>query len=316
MDNIKNLKVIKGDASFRKFFRKKNKKFTSILVFAKKEKFKNLIIYDSINKILNKNKILAPNLYRENYDKNYIEIQDFGDDTIFKILRKRGKNKFQYFKKVINILNQIQSIKNRNIINFKNKKYIIPNYDKDILIKEANLFCDWYAKNILPKSKMNKFAKKFKKIIKKLALGLKLKNNIFVHRDFHVSNLMLVKNQIGVIDSQDALIGNKAYDLASLVDDVRFKTSKQFKNKIYKFYINKQIKLDKIKFKNDFEILSILRNLKIIGIFTRLAIRDRKKKYLKLIPYAWSLINLRINNDKTFFYLRELLNQNFKGKIK
>ena len=316
MDNIKNLKVIKGDASFRKFFRKKNKKFTSIIVFSKKEKFKNLIIYDSINKILNKNKILAPKLYQENYDKNYIEIQDFGDDTIFKILRKKRKNKFQYFKKVINILNQIQSIKNRNIINFKNKKYIIPNYDKDILIKEANLFCDWYAKNILPKSKMNKFAKKFKKIIKKLALGLKLKNNIFVHRDFHVSNLMLVKNQIGVIDSQDALIGNKAYDLASLVDDVRFKTSKQFKNKIYKFYINKQIKLDKIKFKNDFEILSILRNLKIIGIFTRLAIRDRKKKYLKLIPYAWSLINLRINNDKTFFYLRELLNQNFKGKIK
>ena len=316
MNDMKNLKVIKGDASFRKFFRKKNKKFTSIIVFSKKEKFKNLIIYDSINKILNKNKILAPKLYQENYDKNYIEIQDFGDDTIFKILRKKRKNKFQYFKKVINILNQIQSIKNRNIINFKNKKYIIPNYDKDILIKEANLFCDWYAKNILPKSKMNKFAKKFKKIIKKLALGLKLKNNIFVHRDFHVSNLMLVKNQIGVIDSQDALIGNKAYDLASLVDDVRFKTSKQFKNKIYKFYINKQIKLDKIKFKNDFEILSILRNLKIIGIFTRLAIRDSKKNYLKLIPYAWSLINLRINNDKIFFDLRELLNQNFKGKIK
>jgi aminoglycoside/choline kinase family phosphotransferase len=313
---MKNLTVIKGDASFRKFFRKKNKKFTSIIVFSKKENFKNLIIYDSINKILNKNKILAPKLYQENYDKNYIEIQDFGDDTIFKILRKKRKNKFQYFKKVINILNQIQSIKNRNIINFKNKKYIIPNYGKDILIKEANLFCDWYAKNILPKNKMNKFAKKFKKIIKKLALGLKLKNNIFVHRDFHVSNLMLVKNQIGVIDSQDALIGNKAYDLASLVDDVRFKTSKQFKNKIYKFYINKQIKSDKIKFKNDFEILSILRNLKIIGIFTRLAIRDGKKKYLKLIPYAWSLINLRINNDKIFFYLKELLNQNFKGKIK
>ena len=316
MNNMKNLTVIKGDASFRKFFRKKNKKFTSIIVFSKKEKFKNLIIYDSINKILNKNKILAPKLYQENYDKNYIEIQDFGDDTIFKILRKKRKNKFQYFKKVINVLNQIQSIKNRNIINFKNKKYIIPNYDKDILIKEANLFCDWYAKNILPKNKMNKFAKKFKKIIKKLALGLKLKNNIFVHRDFHVSNLMLVKNQIGVIDSQDALIGNKAYDLASLVDDVRFKTSKQFKNKIYKFYINKQIKSDKIKFKNDFKILSILRNLKIIGIFTRLAIRDGKKKYLKLIPYAWSLINLRINNDKIFFYLKELLNQNFKGKIK
>ena len=316
MNNIKNLEVIKGDASFRKFFRKKNKKFTSILVFSKKEKFKNLIIYDSINKILNKNKVLAPNLYKESYKKNYIEIQDFGDDTIFKILGKKGKNKFQYFKKVINILNQIQSIKNRDIINFKNKKYRIPKYDEDILIKEANLFCEWYAKKILPKSRIKKFTKEFKNVIKKLTLCLKLKNNIFVHRDFHVSNLMLVKNRIGVIDSQDALIGNKAYDLASLVDDVRFKTSKQFKNKIYKFYINKQVKLDKIKFKNDFKILSILRNLKIIGIFTRLAIRDGKKKYLKLIPYAWSLINLRINDDKIFFDLRKILNKNFKGKIK
>ena len=74
---------IKGDASFRKFFRKKNNHHTSILVFSKKEKFKNLLVYDAINKILNKNKILAPNLYNEEYSKNYIEIQDFGNVTIF-----------------------------------------------------------------------------------------------------------------------------------------------------------------------------------------------------------------------------------------
>ena len=66
-------------------------------------------------------------------------------------------------------------------------------------------------------------------MIKKLISKLQLKNDVFVHRDFHVSNLMLVRDKIGVIDSQDALIGNKAYDLASLVDDVRFKTSKSFK---------------------------------------------------------------------------------------
>ena len=80
-----------------------------------------------------------------------------------------------------------------------------------------------------------------------------------------------------VIDSQDALIGNKAYDLASLIDDVRFKTSKSFKKKVLNFYLDKQKKLDIHKFKNDFQILSILRNLKIIGIFTRLAVRDGKK---------------------------------------
>ena len=313
---MKKILKIKGDASFRKFYRKKNNNYTSVLVFAKKEKFTNLLVYDAINKILNKNKILAPKLYKENYNKNYIEIQDFGNETIFKKLNQKRINKFIYFKKIINLLNKTQSIKNRKIKNFKNKYYTIPKYDKSLIIKEASLFCDWYAKKKLTRSSKDKFSREFQKIIKRLAHNLKLKNNIFVHRDFHVSNMMLVKGRIGVIDSQDALIGNKAYDLASLIDDVRFKTSKLLKSKVYKFYINKQNKLNKNQFKKDFEILSILRNLKIIGIFTRLAIRDNKKNYLKMIPYAWTLIDMRINENKIFMDLKVLLKENFRGKIK
>ena len=312
---MKKLIKIKGDASFREFYRKKNNQNTSIIVFAKKEKFKNLLVYDAINKILNKNKILAPKLYKENYRKNYIEIQDFGNETIYNKLNKIKNNQLGYFKRIINLLNRIQLIKNRKIKNFKNKDYIISKYDKKILIKEANLFCDWYVKNNLTKLKKDKFSKEFKKIIKQLIFNLKLKNNFFVHRDFHVSNLMLVKNQIGLIDSQDALIGNRAYDLASLIDDVRLETSEQLKKKIFNFYIKKQKKLDKRKFKNDFEILSILRNLKIIGIFTRLAIRDGKKSYLKMIPYTWKLISIRINDNKIFKDLKKLLDQNFKKKL-
>ena len=314
MSKFQNLKSIKGDASFRKFFRKNNDNKNSIVVFAKKEKFKNLLVYDAINKIFNKNKILAPNLYEENYKKSYIEIQDFGDETIFKILLKKKSNKFKYFKKIVKILIQIQSIKNRDIKDFKKKKYIIPKYDKLILLKEARLFCDWYIKKKLQKKNRDKFNKKFKRITEKLISNLKLNNNVFVHRDFHVSNLMLVNNRIGVIDGQDALIGNKAYDLASLVDDVRLRTPAILKNKIYKFYINKQNNLNRAKFKNDFDILSVLRNLKIIGIFTRLAVRDGKKRYLKLIPRAWELINIRIDNQ-IFSELKKLLNQNFKKEL-
>jgi len=311
---MKNLSKIKGDASFRNFFRKKNNHLTSIVVFAKKEKFKNLLVYDSINKILKKNKILAPLLYSENYSKNFIEIQDFGNETIFKILKKT-KNKYTFFKKIIQLLNRIQLIKDRRIKNFKNKNYVVPKYEKKILISEANLFCEWYLKKMIPISRRAKFSKSYKRIVTKLALNLKLGDNVFVHRDFHVSNLMLYKNKIGVIDSQDALIGNKAYDLASLIDDVRFKTSKSLKKKVLNFYLDKQKKLDINKFKNDFQILSILRNLKIIGIFTRLAVRDGKKKYLKLIPYAWQLIKLRINENKVFIDLKNLLYQEFKKEL-
>ena len=312
---MKNLKKLKGDASFRQFYRKKNKNFSSIIVSAKKEKLKNLIIYDAINKILRKNKILAPNLYKENYQKNYIEIEDFGNETIFEILKRNKNDKFHYFKKIIKILNQIQLIKDTKIKNFKKRNYKIPKYNTNILVKEANLFCDWYIKKKLSKKKREIFTKKFKKIVKKLAFNLQLKNNVFVHRDFHVSNLMLVGDKIGLIDSQDALIGNKAYDLASLIDDVRLKTSNSFKKKIFNFYLSKQSNLNTYKFKNDFEILSILRNLKIIGIFTRLAHRDNKKNYLKLIPYAWKLIDLRIHENELFLDLKNLLSKNLKRKL-
>ena len=96
---MKNLKKIKGDASLRKFYRKKNKDNSSILVISKKEKNKNLLVYDAINKILIKNKILAPKLYQENYSKNFMEIEDFGDDTIFKILKKKKKINYIISKK-------------------------------------------------------------------------------------------------------------------------------------------------------------------------------------------------------------------------
>ena len=98
---MKNLKKIKGDASPRKFFRKKYDSYKSIIVYAKENKTKNLLVYDAINKILNKNNILAPSLYSEKYNLGYLEIQDFGNDTFFKILKRKKNNKFSYFKKIV-----------------------------------------------------------------------------------------------------------------------------------------------------------------------------------------------------------------------
>ena len=309
MKFLKKFKKIQGDASFRKFYR--NKKNNSIVVVANKEKNKNLLTYDAINKILIKNKILAPKLLNQNYFSNYIEIQDLGNETIFQLLKKKKINRYFIFKKIIKNLNKLQSIKDKKIKNFKNRLYKVKEYNNNILFNETKLFCDWYVVNKLPKKKSIKFNHKFKKEVKFLLSKLNYKNDTFVHRDFHVSNLMYSKNKIGVIDGQDALIGNQAYDLASLIDDVRFKTSNKFKEKVYNYYLrtNKKIKLK--KFSIDFEILSVLRNLKIIGIFMRLAERDNKKKYLKLIPYAWKMIDYRANKSKVFDNLIFLLKKNF-----
>jgi hypothetical protein len=304
----KQFKKIEGDASFRKFYR--NKKKNSIIVLANKEKNKNLLVYDAVNKILIKNKILAPKLLNQYYYKNFIEIQDLGAKTIYQLLKQKKINRYLILKKVINVLNDVQLIKDKKIKNFKNQLYFIKTYNNQVLFNETKLFCDWYVPKKLSKNKSIKFNHLFKKEVKYLLSKLHYKNDTFVHRDFHVSNLMYLKNKIGLIDNQDALIGNKAYDLASLIDDVRFKTTNELKKKVYDYFLKKNNKIQNSKFKIDFAILSILRNLKIIGIFMRLAVRDNKKKYLKLIPYAWEMIHYRMSQNKIFDNLNFLLKHN------
>ena len=115
---------------------------------------------------------------------------------------------------------------------------------------------------------------------------------------------------MGIIDSQDAIIGNLLYDVASLVDDVRIKTSNNFKRLLIKHYLLNTKKINKKEYPNaiqDLSILSIQRNLKILGIFVRLQKRDGKSNYLKFLPYTWKLIELRMNN-KIFDNLKKLLN--------
>ena len=109
---------------------------------------------------------------------------------------------------------------------------------------------------------------------------------------------MVSGNKLGLIDSQDAIIGNPLYDVASLIDDVRIKIPKNLQNSLLKYYFFKSRLKNKnqIYLKNDFDILSVQRNLKILGIFVRLYKRDNKDNYLKFLPYTWTLIEKRLQN--------------------
>ena len=101
---------IVGDASFRTFYRIKKNNASKIIVLARKEKYKNLIAYSSINKFLRSNKILAPKLYNHNISRNLMIIEDFGDTSFYKILLKT-KNKLPIYKKIVDTLLKIQKIK-------------------------------------------------------------------------------------------------------------------------------------------------------------------------------------------------------------
>ena len=291
------LKKISGDASFREFYRVQKKTSSSIIVLAKKDKYKNLLVYSAVNEILNKNKILAPKIIKNFQQDNMIEITDLGKKTFFKLLKK-NKNKIKSYKKLIELIIKIQKIKLNKKYTFQKKIIKFEEYSIDRLHKESDLFFDWYLRAIIEKKKLSKIKIKIKKELSKIYKKLYFKNTFFCHRDFHVSNIMVSGNKLGLIDSQDAIIGNPLYDVASIIDDVRVNISKKNQNTLFEYYvkISKFSKKDVLNLKNDFDILSVQRNLKILGIFVRLFKRDGKSDYLKYLPRTWKLLEMRMKN--------------------
>ena len=308
------LKKISGDASFREFYRLQKGNNTSIIVQAKKEKFKNLITYIVVNKILAKYKIYAPKLITNLYEHDIIEITDLGQKSFYNSIIKK-KNKFKDYKDLIKIIVKLQNIKLQQNYRLGKFKINFQNYSIKSLHKETDLFFDWYLKYCIKSSKLKKIKDTIKNELTKIYKKLYFHNNTFVHRDFHASNIMINKNKLGLIDSQDAIIGNPLYDVASLIDDVRIKLPSNLQEKLLNYYYNKsKFKKEKYKnLKNDFEILSVQRNLKILGIFVRLFKRDGKPNYLKYLPYTWSLIERRLKNP-VFKNLNLLFNKHLKIK--
>ena len=305
------IKKISGDASFREFYRIEKNFKTTILVKANKDKFRNLIIYAAINELLIKNKIKAPKLVQEYFAKNMMEIENLGNHSFFEYIKNK-KNKFNNYKKLVELIIKLQKINFKKEIKFRNNKIKIKKYNLFELHKESDLFFDWYLKNNSKKKEFKKNKNKIKKELNILYKKLYFQEMCFVHRDFHASNIMIKNKKFGLIDSQDALRGNLLYDVASLIDDVRIKLPIKLKSLLFNYYLSKTTKIKKseegLLAKNDFDILSVQRNLKILGIFVRLCKRDHKLSYLKYLPYIWRLLELRLKNP-IFINLKYLLDQ-------
>jgi aminoglycoside/choline kinase family phosphotransferase len=308
------IKKIEGDASFRKYFRISYKKNSYILAFAEKEKKSNILNYVLINKFLRNKGINSPKVIDYNYKNGLALLEDFGNKTYLQIISK-SKNKFNIYKSLIKYLIKLQRIKfQQNIFRFKK-------YNFKVLKREIDLFFIWYLPHVL-KIKSNSQILKLRRLLLSILRNNFIKNNYFVHRDFHISNLMACKNRpnnkIGVIDSQDALIGSKAYDVVSIIDDVRIKTDFLLKEKLFNFYLSlakREKNFNIHQFKKEFSILSVQRAMKIIGIFSRLFKRDKKSRYLKLIPYTWTILNKRLE-DPMFNEVRVIINDEIKPRLK
>ena len=156
------IEKISGDASFREFYRVKKNNKTSIIVFAKKEKFKNLIVYCLVNNILNKHKVLSPKLIKNYYQDNMMEITDLGNKSFYEFIKDK-KNKLSDYKGLIEIILKLQQIKLKKTYYFGKNKIKLTKFSITQLHKESDLFFDWYLKFMMKNKNLTKIKKIFKK---------------------------------------------------------------------------------------------------------------------------------------------------------
>ena len=249
----------------------------------------------------------APRIYAFDIELGVILIHDFGPTTYLDAISKDNANKL--YRDAANSLICIQK-------NVDTKE--MQHYDKNKLYEEMNLFVDWYLikyKNIaLSKADISTLDQFFKLIAKKASL----QPQVFVHRDFHSRNLMFLadpKLNPGILDFQDALIGPITYDLVSLLKDAYVEWDEEFIIDQSVRYWDKAkkenlpIQGDFSKFYEDFELMGVQRHLKVLGIFSRLSIRDKKNQYLDDIPLVEKYLWNTIVRYKELFPLRNLLDK-------
>ena len=285
------LEQIKSDASFREYYRVENKRL--LIMHAPREKGESLINFEKINKILSSINLSVSKIYDIDYENNLMLIEDFGNDIFSKILNPN--NERDLYQKSIELLSFIHNHSNL-------ETYHVEKYSFEILINESELFIEWYLEKHLKLIVSSSEKVEFRNILEKHFKSLSLEKNTLVLRDFHVDNLIYLENrngikQLGLIDYQDALLGSVAYDLASLVEDVRRPIKEELKYSLIEIY-SKSIFVDQNELQREIDFYSIQRNLKIIGIFSRLKYRDNKMNYFPMIEVAWSFINNHIKKSE------------------
>ena len=284
--DYKSLKPLKNDASKRRYYRFTNNNKELLFMDSSLEKG-SLENFIKISKWLKSNHLSSPEIYIKDEKLGLLIIEDFGNNKYSILCKKEKEKKKFYYRKAIKLL---------TFLSEKKKPSFIKDYDHRILKSELDLYVNWEL-NI---KKNKKALKDWNRIWDTLLKNVSYKKTCVVLRDFHVDNIFYLKDRyklerIGLIDFQDSLIGHPAYDLVSLLQDVRVFLSIEEQDSFYNYY-KKHAKIKQDEFKYAYLVLGTQRLFKIIGIFKKLAIKQGKTNYLRYLPRTKKLIKYNLKD--------------------
>jgi len=266
--------IASADASFRKYYRLESADKTFLLMDSSLEKESLAPFMDVTSRLLEVG-VKAPKILEQNIEDGFLIIEDFGNTHYLNVL-----NKENYKTLYLRAIDEIITMQKANTAN-------LPLYDKVFLHFEMDLMQEWYLEK-----KLNIPLSQTQKIIINKALDaisnivLSQPQDAFVHRDFHSRNIMITpSDEIGVIDYQDAMSGAITYDVVSLLEDCYISYEREEIEKlVLAFRDKKGLKTDDKTFLKWFDFMGMQRHIKVLGIFSRLYLRDSKDDYLKDIP--------------------------------
>ena len=274
-----------ADASQRRYFRAQFADGSTRIVMDAPPELEDSRPFVQIRGVLGEAGVHVPQIHACDLEQGLMLLEDFGNTTYQLALNADTMQRL--YLDAIDTLIKIQ---------LASRPGVLPDYDEAFLAREVDLFAEWYVPKearIELSAQQQGWLAEARRVVLDNALS---QPRVYVHRDYHSRNLMVCEPNPGVLDFQGALYGPISYDLMSLLKDAYIEwEEEQVLDLVIRYWERARkaglpVHDDPTEFYRQFEIMGAQRQLKVVGIFARLAHRDGKTGYLADIPRVWGYL--------------------------
>jgi aminoglycoside/choline kinase family phosphotransferase len=269
-----------ADASFRRYFRVDAPDGSTYIAMDAPPPQEDVKPFIQVAELFGQSGVSVPRVLGRHVEQGFLLLSDLGNTTY--LTRLDPDSAHQLYMDAIEALVLIQA---------QSRPNVLPEYDRALLLRELMLFPDWYVGKHVGMTLSESQTADLNRIFDLLLANNLAQGQVFVHRDYHSRNLMLLdKGNPGILDFQDAVYGPITYDLVSLLRDAYIQwDEEQVLDWAIRYWERARraglpVNPDIDAFYRDFEFMGLQRHLKVLGIFARLYHRDGKDAYLKDMP--------------------------------
>jgi aminoglycoside/choline kinase family phosphotransferase len=283
------IRPLAGDASFRRYFRVHRGGQTAVLMDAPAQ-HEDLGPFLKVAGHLLDRGFAPPRPLAVDRDNGLLLLEDFGDEKVTPLLAREPEREREVYAQAVDILARLAAAP---------APPDLSPYDDQSMAREVLLFTDWYGPAVGLDLDADSFLVAWREAWADVLQAAE-EVPITVLRDYHADNLMVLPDgNLGLLDFQDALAGHPAYDLVSLLQDARRDVSPELEAAMLERYMVTAGIDDPGRFRAHYEVLGAQRNVKILGIFTRLWKRDGKPAYPAMHPRIWGYVERNFRHPAT-----------------